>query len=143
MKQLKDKLMSEMSMKPDMQHKNMSKDEVKMMMLEHLRDAMDDMMKEDMSEPNPLHAAHMAKVSVMAKDPTHLKEGLEKAEGMLDADKYHGGAAIPNDHEQMEDEDMENDEDEELHPSDDTEMHEKDNTEDDEDEEHPKKYGKY
>lgn len=138
MKQLKDQLMSEMS-KPDMKDgKSMSKDEVKMMMLEHLRDAMDDMMKEDMSEPNPLHAAHMAKVSVMAKDPSHLKEGLQKAESMVDADKYHAGAAIPNDHEQMEDEDMENDEDEELHPSDDTEMHEKDNM-DDEDEELPYK----
>src|SRR5271165_3238590 len=110
MKQLKDKLMSEMQNAPDMKHKAMSKDEVKMQMLEHLRNAMDDMMKEDMSEPNPLHAAHMAKVSVMAKDPEHMEEGLKKAEDMVHADKFHEGVAIPSDHEQEELEDMENDE---------------------------------
>lgn len=142
MKQLKDKLMSEMD-KPDMNKKSMSKDEVKMMMLQHLRDAMDDMMKDDMSEPNPLHAAHMAKVSVMAQDPEHMQEGLQKAQDLVKADKFHGGAAIPTDHEQELMDHMESDEDEEMEPSDDTEMHEKDNLEDDEDESHPKKYGKY
>lgn len=138
MKQLKDKIMSEME-KPDMKEgKPMSKDEVKMMMLEHLRNAMDDMMKEDM-QPDPEQAANMAKVSVMAKDPTHLKEGLQKAEEMLDASKYKESNDVPNDHEQIEQEDMENDEDEELHPSDDTEMHEEDNLEDDEEEPYKRK----
>ena len=68
------------------EHENMPKDkkEMKIMMLEALREAMDDLMSGDMKESNPMEKmGEMQKVTVAAPDEESLKKGLEKAEEIV------------------------------------------------------------
>lgn len=96
MKQLKDKLMSDMKDEPS--KPSMSEKEIKMQILKELRDNMDQMMREhgmeDLAEKRDEASGmmthgpigpelHKSAVKVEAEDPKDLEEGLDKAKELI------------------------------------------------------------
>lgn len=110
MKKMMEKLMSEsdnMRKEKDMpESKQMSKADIKAMLLEALREEMDNMMSMDKMHEDMPH--EMKKVSVMAKDTSDLEKGLDKAKELL-SEESSEDEEMPEEHKMDKNEDEEED----------------------------------